>query len=154
MKTFSFILVLFLLNSSILAHGDSEPFLGRKFEGKASYYGVRFHGRTTANGEKMDKNAMTCAHKDLPFGTMVEVKYPLKGTKVIVRVNDRGPYSGNRVIDLSLKAAEELGMIQEGVGVIEATIVGKNGQVMVNSTNTSTAVIKTTFSEGIAESLK
>jgi rare lipoprotein A len=146
MKVFSFILVLLLINSSEIAKAipvSSEPFLGIKFEGKASYYGVRFHGRTTANGEKMDKDGMTCAHKSLPFGTMLEVKYPAKGTSVIVRVNDRGPYSKSRVIDLSLKAAKELGFIQKGVAYIEATVVGENGTVFIEQVGPSSEIIKT-----------
>lgn len=109
-----------------------EPILGTQMEGKASYYGVRFHGKTTANGEKMDKYAMTCAHKTLPFGTMIEVENPRNNKRVVVRVNDRGPYSGARIIDLSLAAAEKLGMIRKGVVIVKATIVGKNGEVFIS----------------------
>ncbi len=83
--------------------------------GKASWYGEKFHGRKTANGESFNMNAMTAAHRTLPFGTKVEVTDLDSGKKVIVRINDRGPYSGGRIIDLSKKAASKLGIIKKGV---------------------------------------
>ncbi|WP_052754930.1 septal ring lytic transglycosylase RlpA family protein [Lampropedia cohaerens] len=83
--------------------------------GQASWYGDRFHGRLTANGERYDMHAMTAAHRTLPFGTMVCVRGLLTGKEVLVRINDRGPYSGRRIIDLSRRAAEELGMLAQGI---------------------------------------
>lgn len=83
--------------------------------GKASYYGKKFHGRTTANGEKYNMNGLTAAHPSLPFGTKVTVKNAYNGKSVTVRINDRGPFIGGRVIDLSVAAAKKIGMIQSGV---------------------------------------
>lgn len=81
----------------------------------ASYYADKFHGRTTANGEKFNMYDMTAAHKTLPFGTRVIVTNLENGRKVVVRINDRGPYIKGRTIDLSFAAARKLGMIQKGV---------------------------------------
>ena len=82
--------------------------------GGASWYGLRFHGRRTANGERYDMNAFTAAHKTLPFGTMVRVKSLVNGREVLVRITDRGPFIRNRVIDLSRAAAVELDMLSLG----------------------------------------
>lgn len=83
--------------------------------GKASWYGGKFHGRKTASGERFDKNALTAAHKKLPFGTRVRVTSERSGKSVVVRINDRGPFAPGRVIDLSEAAARRLGMIRAGV---------------------------------------
>jgi rare lipoprotein A len=85
-------------------------------EGLASFYGAGLNGRPTANGERFDKDAFTAAHKTLPFGTCVEVTSLSNGRTVRVRINDRGPYVGGRIIDLSEAAARELGLISSGVG--------------------------------------
>ena len=84
--------------------------------GKASWYGPRFHGRTTANGERYDMHQLTAAHKSLPFGTLVKVCHLLSGRSVVVRINDRGPYIKGRVIDLSKAAAHKIGIRHRGVG--------------------------------------
>ena len=91
----------------------------------ASYYGKRFHGRRTANGERFDMNAMTAAHKTLPFGTRVRVTNPRNGRSVTVRINDRGPYIRGREIDLSRAAAAEIGMIRSGHARVRLDIVPK-----------------------------
>lgn len=91
--------------------------------GIASYYGRRFHGRRTASGEPFDMNAMTAAHRTLPFGSLVEVTNPRTGKTVTVRINDRGPFHGNRVIDVSRAAAEELGLVQRGRGPVELALL-------------------------------
>lgn len=83
--------------------------------GKASYYADRFHGKSTASGESYDRNKLTAAHLSLPFGTMVRVTNLVNEKQVTVRVNDRGPYSENRIIDLSYKAMEALDGISAGV---------------------------------------
>ncbi len=83
--------------------------------GQASWYGPGFHGRTTANGERFDMNAMTAAHRTLPFGTMVRVENLETGRSVTVRINDRGPFIEGRIIDVSRAAAAELDMIASGV---------------------------------------
>ena len=87
----------------------------REFQrGGASWYGPGFQGRRTASGERYDMNAMTAAHRTLPFGTMVRVHSLVNGRDVDVRITDRGPYGGNRVIDVSRAAAEQLGMLGQG----------------------------------------
>ncbi|MBL0944793.1 MAG: septal ring lytic transglycosylase RlpA family protein [Hydrogenophaga sp.] len=86
--------------------------------GMASWYGDRHHGRRTANGEAFDMNALTAAHRTLPFGTRVRVLNPGNGASVVVRINDRGPYAQGRIIDLSRAAAERLGLLREGVGAV------------------------------------
>lgn len=82
---------------------------------RASWYGPRFHGRFTANGEIYDQNAMTAAHKSMKFGTILRITNPRNNKSVIVRINDRGPYIPGRQIDLSKAAAEELDVIKNGV---------------------------------------
>lgn len=84
-------------------------------EGQASFYGSGFAGRPTANGERFDPTEMTAAHRTLPFGTRVRVTNVRNGQDVIVRINDRGPFHGNRIIDLSRAAASEIGMVSSGV---------------------------------------
>lgn len=83
-------------------------------EGIASWYGLEFHGRRTASGERFDMNALTAAHPSLPFGTRVLVRNPQNGRSVVVRINDRGPHVDNRIIDLSHAAARALGMLGFG----------------------------------------
>lgn len=109
-----------------------EIILGNILVGKASYYGPRFHGKTTANGEKMDKFALTCAHKTLPFGTMLEVTNLANDKSIIVRVNDRGPYAGSRIIDISLEAAKRIEMIDKGVQRVQVMTVGCCNEVYLN----------------------
>ncbi len=89
--------------------------LPREFQrGHASWYGPGFNGRRTASGERFDMHAFTAAHRTLPFGTLVRVRSLVNGREVDVRITDRGPYSGNRIIDVSRAAAEELGMLGLG----------------------------------------
>lgn len=87
--------------------------------GRASWYGSRFHGRRTASGEPFDKNALTAAHKTLPFGTRVRVRSLRNGREVVVRINDRGPFTRGRVIDLSQAAMKALGLGTHGVVRVE-----------------------------------
>jgi rare lipoprotein A len=93
--------------------------------GVASWYGPGFHGRTTANGEKFNKFELTAAHRTLPFGTKVRVTNLRNGSSVIVRINDRGPFSGNRIIDLSYAAAKAINMHNSGVGQVRLEILGR-----------------------------
>lgn len=89
--------------------------VGRTLDrGVASWYGPGFQGRLTANGERFDMNELTAAHKTLPFGTHVEVESHSTGKKVMVRINDRGPFVGGRIIDLSKAAAQQLGIVNHG----------------------------------------
>lgn len=94
--------------------------------GKASWYGPGFHGKKTSNGERFDMHGLTAAHRTLPLGTQVRVTNVSNGKSVIVRVNDRGPFHGNRVIDLSKGAANKLGFVQHGMATVKLeTLNGK-----------------------------
>lgn len=99
--------------------------------GVASYYGGMFHGRKTASGEIFNKNAFTAAHKTLALGSYALVTNLRNGRQVIVRINDRGPFSHNRIIDLSVAAAREIGMIHSGISrvKIEAMQVDRQGYI-------------------------
>lgn len=92
--------------------------------GIASYYAEAFHGKKTANGEKYDMRDLTCAHKSLPFGTLVRVTRLDNGQYITVRVNDRGPYTKGFIIDLSKRAAEKIGLIQAGTAKVKIEVVG------------------------------
>jgi rare lipoprotein A len=83
-------------------------------DGVASWYGGAHHGRLTANGERFDMNALSAAHRELPFGTRIRVTNVENGRSVVVTVNDRGPYIAGRALDLSRRAAEQLGFAEEG----------------------------------------
>jgi rare lipoprotein A len=91
--------------------------------GPASWYGGKFHGRRTANGERFDMNEMTAAHRSLPFGTRVRVTNERNGRSVVVRINDRGPFVGNRIIDLSRGAAAAVGMVRSGVAPVRVDVL-------------------------------
>jgi len=97
-------------------------------KGIASWYGKKFHGRRTSSGETYDMYAMTAAHKTLPLPSYLEVTNLNNGRKVIVKVNDRGPFHGNRLIDLSYSAATQLGIIGQGTGMVEIRAIS-NGNV-------------------------
>ncbi|HEX6177185.1 MAG TPA: septal ring lytic transglycosylase RlpA family protein [Thermoanaerobaculia bacterium] len=92
-------------------------------EGVASWYGEEFAGRTTANGEIFDPMQLTAAHRTLPFGTVIDVTNPKTSQTVRVRINDRGPYVGNRILDLSYAAAQQIGLIQPGSGEVGIKVV-------------------------------
>jgi rare lipoprotein A len=102
----------------VSAHRDNVKHalrLGRELdEGIASWYGPRFHGRRTASGERFNRDALTAAHKTLPLGARVMVSNPRTGKQIVVRINDRGPYLGNRILDLSEAAAQALGLKARG----------------------------------------
>lgn len=92
-------------------------------EGMASYYAEDFDGKPTASGEKYDMHAMTAAHKTLPFNTMVRVTNVENNRSVIVRINDRGPFKGDRIIDVSYSAAKQLGLILNGTARVVLDII-------------------------------
>lgn len=116
MKLFK--LLLFILTASTLTVQASD-----NFEGAASFYADKFEGRKTANGEIYIHNKFTCAHKTLPFGTKLKVTNLTNNKTVIVTVNDRGPYIGTRVIDLSKSAAQEIKMVNQGVARVAIQIL-------------------------------
>lgn len=97
--------------------------MGQMFVGIASYYGPKFHGKTTANGEVFDMYGITAAHKTLPFNTMVRVTNLSNNKSLLVRINDRGPFIPGRMLDLSYGAAKKLGLILDGTGRVRVEIV-------------------------------
>lgn len=99
---------------------DSKGF---RQQGEASWYGKKFHGRNTSNGEVYDMYAMTAAHKTLPIPSYVRVTNHSNGRSVVVRVNDRGPFHGNRVIDLSYAAASKLGFAERGTAAVSVEAI-------------------------------
>ncbi|MGH8381537.1 septal ring lytic transglycosylase RlpA family protein [Pseudomonas sp.] len=105
-------LALFTLLAGCASH--DIDLRGYDKSGTASYYGSRHHGKRTASGEPFNQNAMTAAHRSLPFGTRVQVTNLNNDRSVVVRINDRGPHTRGRLIDLSRAAAEKLGMIRSG----------------------------------------
>lgn len=95
-------------------------------QGTASWYGFELHGRPTASGEPFDANGLTAAHPTLPFGTEVRVTNQANGKSVVVRINDRGPFAGERIIDLSRQAALEIGMLRSGVGRVRLELADRS----------------------------
>jgi rare lipoprotein A len=89
----------------------------------ASYYADKFHGRKTANGEIFDMHNLTAAHRTLPFNTRLRVRNIENDKTVVVRINDRGPFKDNRVIDLSLEAARRIDLIPSGTARVELEII-------------------------------
>ena len=94
------------------------------YSGQASWYGPGFDGRRTANGEVYNSNLLTAAHRSLPFGTKVRVTNMNNGRSVVVRINDRGPFSKGRIIDLSAGAARTINMINSGVAPVKVEVLG------------------------------
>lgn len=95
---------------------------GKTDRGIASWYGPKFHGRQTANGEVYDMHGLTAAHRTLPFGTWVEVTNLDNGRRALLRINDRGPFIRGRVLDVSFAAAQELDMVRSGLARVEMRI--------------------------------
>lgn len=110
--------------------GVSQPTFAQRNDntqvGAASWYGSKYHGRKTSSGERYNKNEMTAAHKTLPFGTMVRVTNPANDHSVILRINDRGPFVGKRIIDVSEAAARKLGMHSAGVATVKVEVLDKS----------------------------
>ncbi|WP_184681109.1 septal ring lytic transglycosylase RlpA family protein [Pseudomonas fluvialis] len=99
-----------------------KPHLRIIGQGKASYYASRLHGRRTASGERLNNTDLTGAHRELPFGSRVRVTNLANQRSVVVRINDRGPHGGGRIIDVSRKAAEQLGMLRSGTARVQLTL--------------------------------
>lgn len=115
---------------------SSENYVER---GKASWYGTKFHGKRTSSGEPYDMYAMTAAHKTLPLPSYAEVTNLENGRKVVVKINDRGPFHDDRLIDLSYSAATKLGIIGKGTGMVEVRAISSRN--VVASTASKTAVV-------------
>lgn len=122
--------------------GSSKGFVER---GDASWYGTKFHGRLTANGERYDMYAMTAAHKNLPLPSYVQVTNLDNGKKIVVRVNDRGPFHKGRVIDLSYAAASKIGMLKKGTARVKVVAIdpkawGKSNKASAPVSSVATSV--------------
>jgi rare lipoprotein A len=115
-RRLSIVFIVALLSATGVAYPQSE-------EGLASWYGGKFHGRLTANGETFDTNELTAAHKTLPFGTLVKVTHVGDGRSVVVRINDRGPFVEGRIIDLSRAAADAIGLTARGIAPVHIEVV-------------------------------
>ncbi len=98
-------------------------YAGQVLTGMSSYYGKKFHGRKTSNGDTFDMYKLTAAHRFLPFNTIIEVTNLANSRSVRVRVNDRGPFVGNRILDLSYAAARKIGLTGAGVGKVQIRII-------------------------------
>lgn len=109
-----------ILRISIFTIGILFPlfFFSQVQSGKASFYAKKLTGRKTASGERLHHDSLTCAHRTYPFGTLLRVTNPANGKNVIVRVTDRGPYVRGRIIDLSIRAAREIGIIAQGIAPV------------------------------------
>lgn len=117
-------LLLFITACSTSRSGLEES--GKSYQnGVASWYGPKFHGRQTANGERYDMDKLTAAHRTLPFNTYVRVLNRDNGREVTVRINDRGPFARGRVIDLSRAAAKKIGMIGPGTARVSLVILSR-----------------------------
>ena len=122
MKYFIYLLTVILLiivQIPVYSAGAEETI------GYASWYGSGHHGMSTASGEKFDMNNFTAAHRDIDFGTRVKVFNLENGRSTLVRINDRGPFVKNRIIDLSHAAASELGFLRKGTCMVKIEVVDK-----------------------------
>jgi len=128
MRNYNLLVLLFLFLT---------PMLTAQERGIASYYSDSFQGRNTASGEKYDKNEMTGAHKTLPFGTIVKVTRVDDGRSVRIRINDLGPYISGRIVELSGKAGEALGLYEDGLAEVTVKVLGKSDQSPVLAGNRS-----------------
>lgn len=98
-------------------------------KGKATFYSRRANGARSASGERIHSDSLVCAHRTHPFGTLLKVRNPANGKEVVVRVIDRGPFARGRVIDLSLRAARELGIVSQGVAMVEVSVYKRKVEV-------------------------
>ena len=112
----------FILHSSFINNSSffilHSSFSQTPQKGKASYYSKKATGARTSSGERLHHDSLTCAHRTHPFGTMLKVTNPKNGKSVVVKVTDRGPFGRGRIIDLSWRAAKELGMLAQGVAMV------------------------------------
>ncbi|WP_302467592.1 septal ring lytic transglycosylase RlpA family protein [Pontibacter vulgaris] len=127
----SFLFILFI--------GFGQPVLAQNTDktqtGTASWYGTKYHGRKTSSGERYNKNEMTAAHNGLPFGTKVKVTNLTNNKSVIVRINDRGPFKGERIIDVSEAAARQLSFRGAGLSRVKVEVLG-NSETQLVASNT------------------
>ncbi|KAA0989678.1 septal ring lytic transglycosylase RlpA family protein [Dyadobacter aurulentus] len=132
--TYRRILILILLALAAAAPETiAQVKLGKTETGNASYYASRFNGRKTSFGEVHKSTELLAAHRSYPLNTMLEVTNLNNDEKVIVRVNDRGPFAKNRIIDLSKEAARLLGIVAQGVANVSVRVVGMEGMILLES---------------------
>lgn len=115
--------------------------VGDAFSGVASWYGKDFHGKKTSNGEVYNMHDMTAAHKTFPMNTMLKVTNLKNNTSVVVRVNDRGPFVGTRIIDLSYLAATRLDLVAKGTGPVALEVIGFAGVVAPSGSPKESVVV-------------
>ncbi len=113
-----------LFLATLVTFTISMPALAQKTHGKATFYGRSAHGHRTSDGSRYHKDSLTCAHRTLPFGTLLKVTNKANGKEVVVKVTDRGPHVAGRVVDVSLAAARKLGMLNMGVAPVMVEAVG------------------------------
>jgi rare lipoprotein A (peptidoglycan hydrolase) len=111
------------MEAPLVAHLNRPPVPIKTWVGNASWYGPGFDGRLTADGEKFDSEALTAAHPNLPFGSILRVVNPRNGRFELVRINDRGPYQEGREIDVSYAVARKLGLIHSGVSQVRLELL-------------------------------
>lgn len=149
--TLALILVFLISGRDAVVYGQTSGSYSEYMEvGTASWYGPGFHGRKTANGERFNTNDLTCAHKSLPFNTLLKVTNLENGRYTIVRVNDRGPYASGRIIDLSNAAKTEIGM----GGLAKVRIESYNPENSADLTETEDAMQLNLFEDAITKTSK
>ena len=117
------LLVLLFLSFFVIGCATKKLYTGDVQIGEASWYGKPFNGKLTASGERYNMYAYTAAHNSLPFGSIVKVTNLKNNKSVIVRINDRGNFGGNRIIDLSYKAAKVIGIVNQGVAPVKIRVL-------------------------------
>ena len=131
--TYHRILILVLLAFACQPDAFAQVKLGKTETGNASYYASMFNGKKTSFGEVHKSTELSAAHRSYPHNTMLEVTNLDNDEKVIVRVNDRGPFAKDRVVDLSKEAARLLGIVAKGVANVSIRVVGMEGMVLLSS---------------------
>lgn len=122
------IMSLMMLFSIIHSTEAGDGFIQK---GKASFYASKFDGRRTFFGERVDSKAFEAAHRTLPLNTLVEITNLANNRAVVVRINDRGPFSKGRIVDITRAAAKALGMIHQGVANVKIRVLGRNSRTAV-----------------------
>ena len=112
-----------VMEAPLVAHLSEPAKPIKAWVGNASWYGSDFDGKTTANGEEFDSEALTAAHPNLPFGSIVRVVNPRNGKFELVRINDRGPYQEGREIDVSYRVARKIGLLHSGVSQVRLELL-------------------------------
>ncbi|MDD5549634.1 MAG: septal ring lytic transglycosylase RlpA family protein [Sulfurovaceae bacterium] len=117
------LIIISIFTATIYAKPSDNNETKKCITGQCSWYGPKFNGKKTASGEKFDSSKFTAAHKTLPFGTKLKITDKNSGKSTIVVVNDRGPFTKSRVLDISSSAAQELGVIDKGIFTAEIEIL-------------------------------